>query len=623
MPDTVQEFCPLGIETPDLPPSIRIAGERIAAEQAVSSRLRQPHLYIFIFAVWATALSWFHPRLASLLNMAYSPLSWGALAFFVAFTELAWLYAFYNVGVIVFAAFYRARYQPGNLLATLPLSPPAVAILYTTCNDFVEESALSCLAQDYSNFTVYILDDSNDAALQGRVDRFASEHKERVQVVRRPNRHGFKAGNLNYGLGHAATKEPLFALVDADEVLPRNFLRRLVPRVIANDRCGFVQANHESNPNPAHRSPLGNSMGIGVDIHWRWYQPLRNRYGFVMLLGHGAVLRRTAWEEVGGFPEIVSEDLAFAVRLRDRGWHGQFATDVICYEDFPETVRDFRVRHMKWTRGTCEFLSRELGRLVRSPNISIVEKLDILLPTLSLPLSLLYFLFVVDANLVLPVLFSHPHPLTIAFGRAQFILPMRMLHQGFGTVSGADFFLITLLTLVAPILCFVLEMAKRPRALFRFVCQSTALYGALGPLSCVGVVFYVLTGKAVFHVTADRGTQEVAGSGLLKASAYRRLIDGWRKLLVGSHPDHPAVQGFEVLCALVFGIICIPLFQVSFFGLTLAFLLLPVLHHVGWESPVMQRLVYVPFTLVLLGLLLGGLSLLGVQTLWMGYGFHF
>lgn len=198
-----------------------------------------------------------------------------------------------------------------------------------------------------------------------------------------------------------------------------------------------------------------------------------------------------------------------------------------------------------------------------------------------------------------------------------------MLHEGFGAVSGTDFFLITLLTLVAPILCFTLEMANRPRALFRFVCQSTALYGALGPLSCIGVFFYLLTGKAVFHVTADRGAQDLTGPGALRSTMHHRLESGWRQLLVGSHPDHPAVQSFEVLCALAFGIVCIPLFQISFFGLTLAFLLLPILHRVGWEHPIMKRLVYLPFTLVLLGLLLGGLSLLGIQTLWMGYGFHF
>ena len=43
-----------------------------------------------------------------------------------------------------------------------PADVPAVALLYTTCNDFVEQSLLSCLRQDYRNFSLYILDDSSD-----------------------------------------------------------------------------------------------------------------------------------------------------------------------------------------------------------------------------------------------------------------------------------------------------------------------------------------------------------------------------------------------------------------------------------------------------------------------------
>ncbi|GAG47004.1 unnamed protein product, partial [marine sediment metagenome] len=235
--------------------------------------------------------------------------------------------------------------------------------------DFVEESAESCVRQDYPAFTVYILDDSSDATCRRRVDSFASRYPDRVKVVRREGRRGFKAGNINHALSRVVTTEPLFALVDADEVLPPSFLRRMTPRLVADPTCGFVQANHRSNPN--HASPLQRALGDGIDIHWRWYQPLRNRYGFVMLLGHGAIIRRRCWKHVGGFPELVSEDLAFAMRLREAGWRGQFVEDVIGYEDFPESIRAFRVRHMKWTRGTCELFSREFGRLLRSRRISL------------------------------------------------------------------------------------------------------------------------------------------------------------------------------------------------------------------------------------------------------------
>jgi len=575
-------------------------------------------MYLGVFAAWALAVAWFHPRLVSLLDLAGSPLGWGALAFFVAFTEVAWLYAFFNLGVVAFAL--RDRWLTARAPArpaALPANPPAVAVLYTTCNDFVEASAASCLVQDYPRYTVYLLDDSSDPAFKARVDAFAAAHPGKVRVVRRPDRRAFKAGNLNHALAGIAT-EPFFALVDADEVLPTDFLARTVPHLLADPTCGFVQANHRASPRPT--TAFAASLGQGIDVHWRWYQPLRNRYGFVMLLGHGAVLRREAWEAIGGFPEIVSEDLGFALRIREQGWRGYFAEDVVCEEDFPETVRAFRVRHMKWTRGTCEFLSREMGRALRSPRIPLVEKLDVLFPTLNLPLALLYFLFVLDANLLLVALYSEPRALTVVLGGAEWALPVRLLDARFGAIMGPDFWAMTLLTLVAPILVFVIDMWRTPVRLLKFLAHATATYGTLGPLSSIGVLLYAATGRAVFHVTADRGG---AAAETARAPLLERVRSGWRKLLAGSHPDHLAVQGFELACGLGFAALSVWTFQVSFFGLALGFALLPLAHRVGWDAWPVRALLTLPFAFVLLGVALGGLSLFGLQTVMFGMGFHF
>jgi cellulose synthase/poly-beta-1,6-N-acetylglucosamine synthase-like glycosyltransferase len=588
------------------------AGEAPAAAPAPS-----PAMYAAVFAVWLLALVWFHPRLAGLLHMATTPMGWAALAFFVAFTELAWLYGLFNVGVLVFAAVYRrTRVRQPHPPAFDPA--PAVALLYTTCNDFVEKSALSCVNQEYPAFTVYILDDSSSAVYRNQVDRFAARHPGNVRVVRRPDRRGFKAGNLNHALGTIAN-EPFFALADADEILPPDFLARLAPRLVADPSCGFVQASHRYNPEAP--SSFSAALGAGIDSHWRWYQPLRNRYGFVMLLGHGALLRREAWRAAGGFPEIVSEDLAFALRIREHGFRGQFAEDVVCYEDFPETMRAFRIRHMKWTRGTCEFLCKEMGRALRSRRIPLVEKLDVLFPTLNLPLSLLYFLFILDANLLLPSFFGETRTMTIAAGASASTIAFRMLDARFLPLMTADFYAITLLTLVAPVLCFILDMWRTPAKLLRFLGNSTAAYGTLGPLSSIGVVLYLITGKAVFHVTADRGTwPSVVGPA---SSTVTRLRASAAKFLAGSHPDHLAIQAFELLCGFAFAVICLARFQVAFLGLSIGFMLLPVLHHVRWEHRLLRLLVHVPLTFILLGILLGGCSLLGLSTVLFGYGFHF
>jgi cellulose synthase/poly-beta-1,6-N-acetylglucosamine synthase-like glycosyltransferase len=575
----------------------------------------KPHFYLTILTLWALAVAWFHPQLATLPALGKTIWAKGALWFFVLFIDIAWGYAAYNIGVIVFGAWYARRTRGLPREEATTLERPAVALLYTTCNDFVERSVRSCVEQDYADHRVYILDDGTDPECRARIDRFAAAHPARVRVIRRADRRAYKAGNLNHALATFA-REPLFALVDADEILPPHFLKTLVPRLLSQPDCGFVQATHRCNPHTS--SSLARDVGPGVDSHWRWYHPLRNDYGFVMLLGHGALVRRQTWCDADGFPELVSEDLAFALRAREAGWRGRFAEDVVCFEEFPENVRAFRVRHMKWTRGTCEFLLRETARLLRSRRITWVEKLDILLPTLNLPLSFLFFLFVLDANLVLTSLYGNIATMTWVIGGRPWLVPVLRLNPAFDVLDRTDLYVVTLIALISPVLCFVIDMARQPRRLWTFLARSTALYGALGPLSSIGVVLFALTRRAVFHVTADRARLRTHRDGL--AGRLRRsLLEFARR----SHPDDPLVQGIELVCgAILVSLACVTV-QLPFLGLALGYLMLPVLHHVRWDWLPVQAAIQLPLILIVLGVALGSLSLMGIQTVFFGYGFHF
>lgn len=590
----------------------------------------KPTLYLTVFGTWLAAVVWFQPRLLMLLDMAYNWASELALWLFIGFIDFAWLYGIYNVAIVCFAAYYQlmrkwAPAKPARMVDQISLTSenaPSVALLYTTCNDFVEESMLSCVHQDYPNYTVYILDDSNNEAYKNQVDRFAQRFPERVRVIRRPDRKAFKAGNMNHGLSVAATEEPYFAIADADEILPPDFLSKLVPVMENDPTCGFVQANHRANPNS--QSALSKSLGVGIDIHWKWYQPLRNDYGFVMFLGHGALLRRKCWEEIGGFPDIVSEDLGFAIHIREKGYRGRFFEDVVCYEDFPDTVRAFRIRHMKWTRGTSEFLRKKMGWLIRARNISWTEKLDVLFPTLNLPLTLVYFLFMLNANLVLPMFFGHQQELTFVLGGQEFLIPILALSPGFEVIYDWDFFAITLLTFFAPVLSFVLALANQPLKLFRFLSHSTALYAALSPLSSIGVIAYMISGKAFFLVTGDV-QQSAFGEGKSTESrwSFKKLRNSWIQFLAKSHPDTAIVQGFEIGVGVIFTLLAMWMFQISFFGLCLAFMLLPLMHHLPWNHRFVKVAVYIPFALIMLGVTLSGLSVFGMKAVFFGYGFHF
>ena len=583
------------------------------------SRAPKPTMFISIFSIWILAILWYHPRLWALMEMASTPMSQIALGLFIIFIEFAWLYGIYNIMVLVFAFIYKyTSKKPQEALSELRLSRyPEVAILYTTCNDFVQASVESCIKQDYPNYRLYILDDSSDDFYKQQVDDFAARHPERITVVRRPDRKGFKAGNMNHGLTHFA-HEPYFAIADADEILPEDFLSKLVPIMEADDRCGFVQANHQVNPDSD--SALSKTLGRGIDIHWRYYQPYRNDYGFVMFLGHGALLRRKAWEEIGGFPDIVSEDLGFAIHAREKGYRGRFLQNVICYEDFPDTVRSFRVRHMKWTRGTSEFLHKKFKWLINAKNITWAEKLDILFPTLNLPLTFVYLFFMVVANLFIPYLFGIRQDLTFELGGFSLIWPIYVLPDGFSSIYTWDFFLITMMTFFAPVLCFIIGFIRTPWKLVKFISHSTAMYAALGPLSSIGVLAYMISGKAIFLVTGDTKRRPRPDKSFVLGGSLKNV---WKKFINRSHPDTSSVQFIEVIIGLLFAAACIAMFQISFFGLCLAFMFMPLLHRVGWENKLMRMLAHLPFIFIVLGILLAGANLVGMQTVFFGYGFHF
>ena len=187
------------------------------------------------------------------------------------------------------------------------------------------------------------------------------------------------------------------------------------------------------------------------------------------------------------------------------------------------------------------------------------------------------------------------------------------------------------MALLSPVLCFVIDMWRRPRQLWSFLAKSTALYGALGPLSSIGVVLFGLTKRAVFHVTADKtsrhtfeATEPVHASAASTRAVYlNRVGTELRHFAMRSHPDHVLVQGLEIAIGAALVTLACATVQLPFLGLAMAYLMLPLLHHLTWEARGVQVLVQIPFFLIVTGVTLGSLSIIGVQTVFFGYGFHF
>jgi len=271
-----------------------------------------------------------------------------------------------------------------------------VAAVYCTYNDFSRESLEACMHQDYPNIKYVILDDSTEESYKKQIDDFAEE--KNIEVVRRKDKSGFKAGNLNNYLQN--NDYDFFIILDSDEVIPSNFVTRSLDYFAAYPNAGIVQANHIATRN---RNRFMRVFAIGVDSHWPTYQTVKHHHGFLSLLGHGALVSRECYMAAGGFPHLVAEDLCMSIEARNKGYYTAFAQDIICQEEYPISYLAFKKRHNKWTQGNMEFIKKYTGRIIKS-NMTWFEKLDIVLFTYSLPLSAFFALYIIINVVLLPVL---------------------------------------------------------------------------------------------------------------------------------------------------------------------------------------------------------------------------
>lgn len=435
---------------------------------------KSPVMYGLILALWVGTVAVAWPFFTDLVSYSSSPVVTGLFGIIAVSLCVFWLFGYYNIVVTAFG--YLVSDSPDRVPYEQFADEP-VAIAYPTFNDFSADHLAASMQQSHDRVHTYIVDDSTDESVVAEIDAFAAERDD-VTIVRRPGREGYKAGALNYALEHVIDEE-YFVIMDADEILDPEFITKTFTYFAADD-IGFVQGNHDYNRSTATR--FGDALGIGVDIHWDVYQPPKNRFGFVMLLGHGALVRRDVWADIGGFPELVSEDLAFCTRSREHGYRGVFAADVECLEDFPVDYEAFMQRHRKWTAGSIEYIREELPRYLRS-NASVTEKLDVAIPAFQLPLTVLFvgYIFTVGALMAL----------------TDTVIPDAV-------VIPEMLGLVTVVTLAAPVYCYMVGLARRPRKLAHFVATSTTVYCSVAVASVTHGLKTLLPWEAAEFLTTPK-----------------------------------------------------------------------------------------------------------------------
>ena len=377
---------------------------------------KSPALYITMLVIWTllAVLLWysFLPKIISVPFFQGKNISLGVqigarilLVFNGLFISYFWLNGvkdfIYVVWYYIFRRSLLKRYY--SVIDTDVSSvQDKVLMAYCTCNDFDGTSLEKSLQQTYKNIETVILDDSTEAAYKDAVDAFARKHG--IKVVRRMDRTGFKAGNINHYFQSEECRlagYDFYVILDSDEILPSDYVYESLKYFYAYDNVGIVQANHVSDRN---RNFFMKLFHVGVNSHWPTYQTMKHFYGFSTMLGHGAMIKRDCYEKAGGFPPLVAEDLCLSIEARGAGYYVAFAPNIVCREEYPIDYVAFKKRHSKWTQGNLEFIKKYTGKIAAS-KMKWFEKMDIVLFTYNLPLTAI-FAFFIFANLMIAPLLS-------------------------------------------------------------------------------------------------------------------------------------------------------------------------------------------------------------------------
>lgn len=325
-----------------------------------------------------------------------------------------WLFLLYLLGLTagylmlnVVAAIHLRRYMEERSLGNLPHGytgfEPQISLLVPAYNEeaTIAASVKSLLQLSYSEFEIIVVNDgSNDRTLEVLIREFglipfpeAYDHRLTTKPIRTiyhslthanlrviDKENGGKADALNAGLN--ISLYPLFCCIDADSILQRDSLRLAVqpflddPRTIA---CGgTVRVANGCEVKNGFLTKVGlpsNILALFQIVEYlRTF--LFGRLGWspinalLIISGAFGLFHKDTVIGIGGYRhDTIGEDMELVVRLhrhaRLKGtpYRITFAPDPVCWTEAPEDLRTLKNQRIRWQRGLCESLTKNLDLL--------------------------------------------------------------------------------------------------------------------------------------------------------------------------------------------------------------------------------------------------------------------
>ena len=329
------------------------------------------------------------------------------------------IYGFFLVFILCYSIiqvhlvmlYVAKKKQAPKVIPQQTVEIPFVTIQLPLYNErYVVERLIRKVAEiDYpkDRFELQILDDSSDetTAIAQQVIEDLKPTDVQISLVRRPDRVGFKAGALAYGM--KICKGEFLAIFDADFLPEKDFLKKTIP-YFADEKVGVVQTRW-THINEDY-SLLTKVQAFGLNAHFSIEQGGRNHGGhFINFNGTAGVWRKTCIEDAGGWSaDTLTEDLDLSYRAQLRGWHFQYLEAVESPAELPAAMNALKNQQFRWTKGAAECTRKNLLKVLKTKHLPISTKLHAIFHLMN---SFIFICAFGVAILSLPIFYikvSHP-----------------------------------------------------------------------------------------------------------------------------------------------------------------------------------------------------------------------
>lgn len=338
------------------------------------------------------------------------------------FVMAEWFFMLYFIGLncaylmlSVISMFNVSRYMKEKSLMDIPgvgneiLPPVSLIVPAHDEQGNIIQSVKALMQIEYPVFEIIVVNDgSSDRTLNVLLDHFGMKefaeayrrrlatkpvtaiyralNYPRLKVVDKQN--GGKSDAINAALN--ISRYPLVCVVDADSILQRDSLRRVVQPFVFDNRtvasggtvriangCDILEGYMLKPQAPSRVLPL-----IQVVEYLRAF--LFGRLGWssmnalLIISGAFGVFHKETLVSIGGFrTDTIGEDMEVIVRMhrllrrQKKAYRVTFVPDPVCWTKAPETFAGLAHQRIRWQRGLCESLFMNLS-LLFNPRAGVV-----------------------------------------------------------------------------------------------------------------------------------------------------------------------------------------------------------------------------------------------------------